>query len=158
LDILEKTGLNPDKLVLEMTEEILTESYDMVKEKLISLKQKGIKIAMDDFGKNYSTLDVLSRLPINTLKIDKVFIENFLQDKPKQLITDLIISIGKKMGFEVLAEGVETREQYEYLKKYENIKAQGFYISKPVPIEHAEKIVRKYGPNIINWKLSCDYR
>ena len=116
LDILEKTGLNPDKLVLEMTEEILTESYDMVKEKLISLKQKGIKIAMDDFGKNYSTLDVLSRLPINTLKIDKVFIENFLQDKPKQLITDLIISIGKKMGFEVLAEGVETREQYEYLK------------------------------------------
>lgn len=154
LKILEETGLNPERLQLEITETVLVESYEYIKEKLVRLKKSGIRIAMDDFGKGYSSLGVLSQLPIHTLKIDKIFMESFLQDAPKRLITDLVIQIGNKMGLDVLAEGVETQEQFEYLKKYNNIKAQGYYFSKPVPMESAEEMVRKLPTPPCNWKFS----
>ncbi|MGI6085650.1 MAG: putative bifunctional diguanylate cyclase/phosphodiesterase [Acetivibrionales bacterium] len=150
-DILNEVGLSPEYLELEITETILAESYESIKEKLLRLKNLGVKMAMDDFGKGYSSLGVLSRLPIHTLKIDKLFMENLMQDSPKRFITDLVIQIGNKMGFDVLAEGVETMEQLEYLKKYDNIKAQGYYFSRPVTKERAEEMVRKH--YFMSWKV-----
>lgn len=146
-NVLKENGLDHKYLVLEITETILVKSYESIREKLQFLKNQGIKIAMDDFGKGYSSLGGLSQLPINTLKIDKIFMDSLLQDLPKQIITDMIIQIGNKMGLEVLAEGVETKDQVEYLKKYGSLKAQGYYFSRPIPARNAEELIKSIHKN-----------
>jgi EAL domain-containing protein (putative c-di-GMP-specific phosphodiesterase class I) len=131
LEILETVKLDPEFLEVEVTESVLMESYDLIAAKLKMMRTKGIRIALDDFGKGYSSLNYLRHLPISTLKIDKSFIDTISVNDRKKSLTDLIVRIGKNMGLCVIAEGVETQEQMDYLVKHKCDKIQGYLFCKP---------------------------
>lgn len=118
---------------LEITESVLMESFDIIGATVEKLNNIGIKIALDDFGKGYSSLSYLRQLPISTLKIDKSFIDTMHTDKKINTITCHIVKIGKSLDMCVVAEGIEKKEQLEYLRKYECNKIQGYLYSKPLP-------------------------
>jgi len=133
IEILDSVGLSPSYLELEITESILMESHQVVVSKLNLLRKIGIEIALDDFGIGYSSLNYLKQLPINTLKIDKSFVDTISKnDKSKSLI-NMIVDIGENMGLSVIAEGVETEEQMDYLVNCKCHKIQGYIVSKPMP-------------------------
>lgn len=144
LRVLRETGLNPACLELEITESVLIESLQAVTQKLYQLREAGVRIALDDFGQGYSSLSYLQKLPINTLKIDKIFIDGVAAEESEKNLTDTIIVIGKKMGLSILAEGVEKECQLEYLLKHQCNKVQGYYFSKPLPRHEAVEYWQKY--------------
>ncbi len=135
LDALEKSELDPKYLELEITESVLMESFEIMESKLNALCQKGLRFALDDFGKGYSSLNYLSQLPISTLKIDKSFIDTIGTGKKQESMTRLIIKLGGSMGLNVVAEGVETGGQLDYLAKSKCDRIQGYLFSKPMPEE-----------------------
>jgi len=141
IKVLEYFQIDPSSLELEITETILIESFDVVYEKLKLLSEMGIGIALDDFGKGYSSLSYLKLLPISTLKIDKCFIDNVALIDENKTITRHIITLGRSLGMSVIAEGVELQEQLEYLKKYHCDKIQGYLFSKPVPKDEVIKLL-----------------
>lgn len=143
LYIIKKYDVNPGEIELEITESILIDSFKEVTEKLCILRDYGIRISLDDFGTGYSSLSYLKKLPIDTLKIDKSFVDAMLTDDNARIITDSIIYMVKKLGFETIAEGVETQEQFEYLKSIECDCIQGFLLGKPLPEDDIEKILEK---------------
>lgn len=143
LEILEKYKVNPKDIELEITESVLIDDFEQVVAKLRTLKEYGIKISLDDFGTGYSSLSYLKGLPIDTLKIDKSFIDTVIQDESTQVITESIVSMVKKLGYETVAEGVETEEQYEYLKKIDCDNIQGFLLGKPMPAEDIAGLLRQ---------------
>jgi len=132
-EILDSTGLDAGYLELEITESIFMESYNVISNNIDRLKKLGIKIALDDFGKGYSSLSYLRQLPIDTLKIDKSFIDNIHMDKDDADLTGMIVKLGQNMGLTVVAEGVEEQEQMDYLIQNGCHKIQGYIISKPLP-------------------------
>jgi diguanylate cyclase (GGDEF)-like protein len=138
LDIVEEAliihDIKPEYLELEITESILMESFDRIIARLKRLRDKKIRIALDDFGKGYSSLSYLKQLPITTLKVDKSFIDYITNDNQDDLIGH-IISIGKNMGMDVIAEGVEEQCQLDYLTLHECDKIQGYLFCKPLPEE-----------------------
>ncbi len=140
-EILHFSQLDPACLELEITESILMESYETIAGKLKKLTEKGIKIALDDFGKGYSSLNYLKQLPISTLKIDKSFIDTIEVGTKDKSLTDLIVKVGRSMGLCVVAEGVETQEQMDYLIKHKCSKIQGYLFSKPMPEELVKTIL-----------------
>lgn len=135
LELLEKYKVNPKDIELEITESVLIDDFEQVVSKLRTLKEYGIKISLDDFGTGYSSLSYLKGLPIDTLKIDKSFIDTVTEDRSTQVITESIVSMVKKLGYETVAEGVETEEQFEYLKKIECDNIQGYLLGKPMPAD-----------------------
>lgn len=136
-----KNGLSPESLEIEITEGTLMKFAE--KSKLLAkLIEKGIKIAIDDFGKGYSSLNYLTMLPINTLKIDKSFIDRICEDNKTFLIVASIIELSKKLGYSVIAEGVENIKQAELLQNIGCDYIQGYYYSKPVPADIAEEILK----------------
>ncbi len=141
LRILEKYRVDPKDIELEITESVLIDDFDQVVNKLHTLKDYGVKISLDDFGTGYSSLSYLKGLPIDTLKIDKSFIDTVIQDESTQVITESIVSMVKKLGFETVAEGVETKEQFDYLKKINCDNIQGFLLGKPMPEEELESLL-----------------
>lgn len=132
LKVLDEVKLDPKYLELEITESILMESLEQCRSKLEILRAYGIKVALDDFGKGYSSLNYLRQLPITTLKIDKSFIDTLKSDEEEENILDLIIKIGKRMNLCVIAEGVEHPRQYDYLTKNHCDKIQGYLFYKPL--------------------------
>lgn len=142
-EILQETGLEPRFLELEITETMVIESLALISEKLTRLKALGVNIALDDFGKGFSSLSHLSRLPITTLKIDKSFIDQVPESRDDQPLTGLVIQLAKSMGIKVVAEGVEKYIQLEYLRKYDCDCIQGFLFSKPIPAIEAIEWMRK---------------
>lgn len=140
--ILKDTGLAPEFLELEITESILMESYDLIDSVINRLRNNGVRFALDDFGKGYSSLTYLNKLPINTLKIDKLFMNENVPDINEESITGSIISMGLQLGLSVVAEGIEQEEQLDYLSKHKCSKYQGYFFSKPVPAEEAIRLVR----------------
>lgn len=135
MGILNSVGLDPKYLELELTESILLESIEINRQKLELLRAKGMNIALDDFGKGYSSLSYLKQLPISTLKIDKSFVDMITIDDIDESIVDLIIEIGRRMDLCIIAEGVETQEQLDYLAKHKCNKIQGYLFSKPLSEE-----------------------
>lgn len=133
IDTLRQFELEPGDLELEITETILMESFAAIGAKLESLREIGVKIALDDFGKGYSSLSYLKQLPISTLKIDKLFIDSISSGEEGKNLTGHIVAMGKSMGLCVVAEGVESQEQLECLIQYECHRIQGFLYSRPVP-------------------------
>ena len=128
-----KSQLNPKYLDLELTETIIMDDVDRAVEILEEVKSLGINISIDDFGTGYSSLSYLKKFPINTLKIDQSFISSIDSKKPSSSsIANLVIDLGHKLGMNVIAEGVETQEQVDFLKKYTCDKIQGYIISEPV--------------------------
>jgi len=133
LKTLEDYKLDANYLELEITETVVMESYTTVAVQLEKLNKHGVKIALDDFGKGYSSLSYLTQLPISTLKIDKSFIDRICTTTDNILLTEYIVDLGKRMGMCVVAEGVETKEQLDYLIVHECNKIQGYFCSRPVP-------------------------
>ncbi|MBS3995452.1 MAG: EAL domain-containing protein, partial [Alkaliphilus sp.] len=132
MNTLNELDLDPNFLELELTESILMQSFDIVIGKLNKLNNSGIRIALDDFGKGYSSLSYLRDLPISTLKIDKSFIDN-IENIEEDTLTESIIYLGKRMGLLILAEGVETQKQLDYLANNECDRIQGYLLGKPMP-------------------------
>lgn len=143
IDTLKHYDVDPKYLEIEVTESVLIEFYENIREKLVLLKSKGISIALDDFGSGYSSLKYLTQMPINTLKIDKSFIHSISQNIQGEILTSMIITLGKKLGLSVVAEGVETKEQVKYLEKIKCHMIQGYYYSKPVPREEVFNLLNK---------------
>lgn len=129
---LEQTELEAKFLELEITETILIESFERVGDELNRLNERDIKIVLDDFGKGYSSLNYLMKLPISTLKVDKAFVDSIIDNCDNKL-TGQIVTLGKSMGMTIVAEGVETQEQLDYLLRYDCDKLQGYLFSRPKP-------------------------
>ncbi|GFZ31028.1 hypothetical protein CSC2_15540 [Clostridium zeae] len=142
LKIINDITIDPNCIELEITESIFIETYDSISDKLNRLREIGIKIALDDFGKGYSSLSYLKQLPISTLKIDKTFIDDVAEEHKVSLVEN-IIDIGHKMNLKVVAEGVETEEQLDYLNKYSCDRIQGYYFSRPVPQREAISLLNR---------------
>jgi diguanylate cyclase (GGDEF)-like protein/PAS domain S-box-containing protein len=137
-NIFNATQMDPSYLELEVTESTLLEFHHstVLFEELQAL---GIKISIDDFGTGYSSLSYLKKLPINTLKIDKSFIDDL--DHHGKILVTTIMSMGKNLGYRVIAEGIETQEQLEFLKKQSLSEGQGYYFSKPVKSEEINQLM-----------------
>lgn len=148
METLDLIGVDPKYLEIEITETILMESYDVIYCKLKRLNATGIRIALDDFGKGYSSLNYLRQLPISTLKIDKSFIDTISSDRKNKSIIDLIVKIGKSMDLCVVAEGVETKDQVEYLVKHKCNKIQGYFFCKPLPEQEVLKVIHNINIDI----------
>ena len=143
---LEETKLNPKYLELELTESIIMSDVDRSISIFNEFKKMGILISIDDFGTGYSSLSYLKEFPIDRLKIDQSFISNITSENSNDAdIANLVIDLGHKLGLEVIAEGVETQEQIEFLKKYACDQIQGFILSEPISINEFEQfLAEKY--------------
>ncbi|MRN51420.1 putative bifunctional diguanylate cyclase/phosphodiesterase [Paenibacillus monticola] len=141
LNTLESSGLQPHYLELEITESIFVESYGHVSSKLNELRTHNIKIALDDFGTGYSSLSYLTHLPISTLKIDKSFIDSIPAGTNKATLVEQIIMIGKRMNMTVIAEGVERKDQLDFLQEQGCDKIQGYFFSKPKAGKDIEQLL-----------------
>lgn len=141
LRFMEKYDIAPSEIELEITESVLIDDFTEVTEKLVTLRDIGIKISLDDFGTGYSSLSYLKGLPIDTLKIDKSFIDTVITDENTRIITESIIYMVKKLGFETIAEGVETEEQYRYLNEINCDNIQGYFLGRPMPSDKIEHLL-----------------
>ena len=139
--IVDRQGINPKLLKLEITESILFENIDAAIDCMNKLKEYGIQFALDDFGTGYSSLQYLNRLPLSQLKIDQSFIGNILKGR-NLTIVKTIISMSKTLDMGVIAEGVETDEQQQILQNNGCFYYQGYLFSKPVPIDQFETLLR----------------
>lgn len=135
LSIIHKTGADPRHIKLELTESMLVENQQDIITKMTALREQGIKFSLDDFGTGYSSLSYLKRLPINELKIDKSFVKDVLDDANDASIARMIIRLAQSMELTVIAEGVETREQRDWLESEGCFKYQGYFFGRPVPAE-----------------------
>lgn len=141
-ETLRKYRIKPEYLELEITESILIESFEIITPRLQSLRNNKVRIALDDFGKGYSSLNYLKQLPITTLKVDKTFID-YIEGKSEDDFVSHIISIGKNMGMCVVAEGVENQHQLDYLIKHNCDKIQGFLFCRPKPEAEIFELLEK---------------
>lgn len=133
LAIVQRTGADPHKLTLELTESMLVANQQDIITKMEALKEHGIQFSLDDFGTGYSSLSYLKRLPISELKIDKSFVNDILTDANDAAIACMIIQLAQSMELTVIAEGVETKEQRDWLEDKQCLKYQGYYFGRPVP-------------------------
>ena len=131
--IIDETGMNPDNLELELTESILIDDVQGVLSKMEELNRHGIHFSIDDFGTGYSSLSYLKKMRVDKLKIDQSFIRDIVNSPDDQAIARTIISIGHSLGLTVIAEGVETAEQLEFLRDLGCDEVQGYFINHPVP-------------------------
>ncbi|WP_226536194.1 bifunctional diguanylate cyclase/phosphodiesterase [Fictibacillus halophilus] len=130
-EILKETGLAPEYLELELTESIIQDSKYAV-EKMQQLKEMGIHLSIDDFGTGYSSLSYLKTFPIHTLKIDQSFTRNIYADPKDASLVETIIAMAHNLNLKVIAEGVETEEQLQFLQDKQCNEAQGYYFSRPI--------------------------
>ena len=138
---LKQYDVPPELIELELTESILIDDLNQIIEKMHLLREYGIKISLDDFGTGYSSLSYLKGLPIDTLKIDKSFVDTVTNDPVTRTIIESIINLTKQLGFETIAEGVETEEQYKYLKTVQCDNIQGFLLGKPMTASDFENMI-----------------
>jgi diguanylate cyclase (GGDEF)-like protein/PAS domain S-box-containing protein len=143
--ILAETGVDPNFLKLEITESVLMDDFESAAALLFKLRALGVRLSIDDFGTGYSSLTYLHRFPIDTLKIDRSFVD--VLDKDNVEIVRTILSLAENLGMDVVAEGVETQEQMALLRDLSCKSAQGYFFSKPMDIAAAEKIISEtYNP------------
>ncbi len=140
---LEKTGLDPRLLELEITETVLMKHNAEVMDKLKALTELGVRLAIDDFGTGYSSLAYLRRLPVHRLKIDKSFVRDSHFTPDDAAIAAAIIAMARKLGIEVTAEGVENEEQLNLLKQAGCHLVQGYYFGSPLPPDELETLIRR---------------
>lgn len=142
-DVVESTGYPAQLLELELTESALMEHQDTVIATLNDLRTTGIRLAIDDFGTGYSSLAYLKRFPLDVLKIDKKFVDDLPQSKDDVAITTAIIGIAHTLGFKVLAEGVESSQQLEFLKQQRCDQFQGYLYSPPIPAARFRQLLEE---------------
>ena len=136
-DTIEATGICAHQLELEITESTIMDDLDTAASTMRALHGSGIRISIDDFGTGYSSLSHLKRFPINTVKIDRSFIRDITTDPDDAAIVGAIITMSHNMELKVIAEGVETQQQLDFLRSLQCDEVQGFLFSPPVPHQEA---------------------
>ena len=142
LDIVHRSGIEPSRLKLELTESMLVKDVDEVVRKMGELRAHGVALSLDDFGTGYSSLNYLKRLPLDQLKIDQSFVRDLLSDPNDMAIVRTLVSLGRSLNLMLIAEGVETREQFAWLRDNDCLAYQGYLFSKPLPIDQFDAFVR----------------
>src|SRR5580692_1088128 len=140
--ILGETGLDPSFLELELTESVLMKRADFTASVLQSLRARGIRLALDDFGTGYSSLSYLTRFPLDALKIDQSFVRQISLETEDTSIVAAVISMGRSLKLRVIAEGVETQQEFAFLKAQHCDEAQGYYFSRPVSVKDFAVLLR----------------
>ncbi|MCW8983160.1 MAG: EAL domain-containing protein [Gammaproteobacteria bacterium] len=143
-------GADLTRIELELTEGVVIKDYDKTIEKMSALSELGIRFSIDDFGTGYSSLQYLHRLPINTLKIDRAFVKDVVEDSGSQVITKTIISMGRNLGLELIAEGVEESAQRQFLETHGCYQYQGYLFSRPLSEPDFREFLKH--PFVINEK------
>jgi EAL domain-containing protein (putative c-di-GMP-specific phosphodiesterase class I) len=146
LAVLAQTGADPVKLKLELTESLLLESVEVIIDKMTQLKKVGVRFSLDDFGIGYSSLAYLKRLPLDQLKIDQSFVRDLSVDANDAAIVRAVIVLGNSLGLSVIAEGVETAEQRNFLAVHGCTQYQGYLFGKPLPLDAFEQLLRDFVP------------
>ncbi|MEF3307465.1 EAL domain-containing protein [Paenibacillus sp. GYB004] len=139
---LESTGLDPKLLCLEITENVAMKNVNYIVETIDKLRELGVRISIDDFGTGYSSLSYLKRFRVHTLKIDQSFIQELTTDEENAAIVTALIAMSHKMKIKALAEGVETKAQLEFLRRYGCDEIQGYLFSTPLPVSDFEHLIR----------------
>jgi EAL domain-containing protein (putative c-di-GMP-specific phosphodiesterase class I) len=145
LSILERSGANPKRLKLELTENMLVDDVEDMIAKMSALKTRGISFSLDDFGTGYSSLSYLKRLPLDQLKIDQGFVRDILTDPNDAAIAKTIIALADSLGLGVIAEGVESEAQKDFLARHGCHAYQGYFYGCPLALEDFEPFARTIG-------------
>ncbi len=143
-EILERTAMEPSSLKLEITESVLLHDVPAIVNKLVRLRGMGVQLAIDDFGTGYACLNYLKLFPVHSVKIDQSFVQSLEQDDANLLIVQAIVTLAHDLGLDVTAEGVETREQLDFLTRLGCDRGQGFYLAEPWPADSVETMLRTY--------------
>ena len=143
VEAISRSSANPERLKLELTESLLVDDIDDVIEKMSALKAKGVCFSLDDFGTGYSSLSYLKLLPLDQLKIDQGFVRDVLSDSNDAAIARTILALGNSLGLGVIAEGVETEAQRDFLASSGCSAYQGYYFCRPLPLEKFEAYMRE---------------
>ena len=130
--ILMETGVKPEQLELEITETFLMQHLHHASDELIKLTELGVSIAIDDFGTGYSSLSQIKQLPIETIKVDRSFVGDIVDDPDDRAIVGAVIAMGKELKLTLLSEGIETERQHRLINALGSDKAQGYFYSRPV--------------------------
>ena len=141
--LVDYTGAPPEKLKLELTESLLLENAEDIIAKMVALKTRGVSFSLDDFGTGYSSLSYLKRLPLDQLKIDQSFVRDILTDPNDAAIARTIVALGQSLGMAVIAEGVETEAQKDFLAASDCHAYQGYLFSRPLPLQEFEVFARR---------------
>lgn len=142
-DALNQTGLRPDRLTLEITESTLMTSANKIRDNMLAISTLGVRFAIDDFGTGYANFNYLRDLPIHSLKVDKTFVDYIAVHEDHAHICHAMVTLGRALDLEVVAEGVETREQAIFLKAYGCDQLQGFHFSKPLSSDDFRSYVQE---------------
>ena len=137
--------IDPSDIYLELTESSLMKNIENTRKVMLDLKSTGVKFSLDDFGTGYSSMQYLKTFPISKLKIDKVFVQDITTDKDDAIIVRATINLARGLGMEVIAEGVETKEQIEYLQENGCYEIQGYYYSRPLSYNDMVLWCKKFG-------------
>ncbi len=143
VELVKENGIDPNDYLLEITESAYTDNSRQIVDVVKKLRSAGFKVEMDDFGSGYSSLNMLTALPIDALKLDMAFIRNISIDSRDLKMVELVLEIADFLGVPAIAEGVETEEQYELLKKAGCDVIQGYYFSRPITREEFGKLILK---------------
>ena len=143
LAVLDQTGANPHRLKLELTESVLVDNVQDIIGKMHALQARGVGFALDDFGTGYSSLSYLKRMPLDQLKIDQSFVKNILTEPNDAAIAKMVIALAQSLGLAVIAEGVETAAQRNFLARNDCLAYQGYFFSQPVPLAAFEAYVEE---------------
>ena len=141
--VVTRHGIEPTRLMLELTESIMVKNVTETISKISELKTLGISTSLDDFGTGYSSLQYLKKLPLAQLKIDQSFVHGMLDDDREKSIVHTIVVLAQSMGMDVIAEGVETQEQYQLLLTEGCVKFQGYLFGRPQPLGQFEQNLRQ---------------
>jgi diguanylate cyclase (GGDEF)-like protein/PAS domain S-box-containing protein len=144
--VLAETGLPPGSLELELTESVVMSNAPQSADKLRALRDLGVSLAIDDFGTGYSSLAYLRRLPFTTLKIDKEFVDDLTQGSEDAAITTTVLAMARSLGLNVVAEGVETEAQLEFLREHRCDEIQGFWLAPPLEAAECPAFIRRWRP------------
>ncbi len=148
LDLTGRCGIDNRSLELEITETLFTEDEEKLYELMNALKAEGFVIEMDDFGSGYSSLNMLREAPVDVIKIDRYFVDEIMSTKRGRIIIENSVTMSKQLGLMVVAEGVETKDQVDFLKSINCDVAQGYYYSKPVDVDEFERMLLKINKGI----------
>ncbi|WP_233865647.1 bifunctional diguanylate cyclase/phosphodiesterase [Paraburkholderia adhaesiva] len=142
---IEESGVAAHRLELEITETAMMEYPELVSEKIFALKRLGVRVALDDFGTGYSSLSYLNRFAVDTLKVDRSFVQAIPADRSVCVMVSAIVNLARSLGLTVVVEGTETEEQIAWLSALGPIEAQGYLFSRPVPVEGVSALIERFG-------------
>lgn len=143
--LVKEYAIEPHRLELEITESVMVKNPALVEMKIEQFKRAGLRIALDDFGTGYSSLSYLTRFPVDTLKVDRSFVESIPDSSRSCLMISNIVNIARSLGIDLIVEGVENERQLDWLRHFVPLSAQGYLFSRPVEIEQLDLLIARFG-------------